>query len=373
MHRTTAGKLVAVLIGCAFATALTGCAFKTDGTTAATTSAATTDQAEEAISPETEPASVDATTATTDATTDQATTAATTSDAGTYTVTGDSSLVPADLTRILASSTSTEVSVAYIELDRDTVSSTAAASAGTSAATTSDTTQTSARYSVNGDKRLVSASMIKLVILETVFQQADAGTISLDDEITIHAADIVGGSGIIQNMGGDVTLTVEELCNFMISSSDNDAANALIDLVGMDSVNSEASRLGLASTSLQRKMMDTAAVEQGRQNYTSANDIATLLESIAKGTFVNEAYSKKAEQYLLLQQDTTGLRAGIPNNVTVASKTGDLDRVYNAGGIVYTSKPYIVVAMVNDMAVDQARSLVSNIATATYASHEAHS
>ncbi|MCH6102076.1 class A beta-lactamase-related serine hydrolase, partial [Salmonella enterica] len=57
----------------------------------------------------------------------------------------------------------------------------------------------------------------------------------------------------------------------------NVATNALIELLGFDEINQWSQRAGLPASRLQRRMMDAAAREAGRDNFTSADDATAAL------------------------------------------------------------------------------------------------
>ncbi|MBQ9042382.1 MAG: serine hydrolase [Eggerthellaceae bacterium] len=199
--------------------------------------------------------------------------------------------------------------------------------------------------SVRGGESRTAASLIKLVVLADVLDQAAAGAHPLSEPCVVQAGDIVGGSGVVQGMGAGASLTIGELAGHMICQSDNTAANILIDLEGMDSVNAQARKLRLDGTSLNRKMMDEEAIAAGVENAMSANDAATLLQMIYNGRLVNEEMSAFALDLLRQQQVPGGIELGIPDGATVAHKTGSLANVENDAAIVLAAKPYVLVVM----------------------------
>lgn len=219
---------------------------------------------------------------------------------------------------------------------------------------------------VDAEVPRTSASMIKLAILATLFDAADSGTLSLDETVTTTSADMVGGTGSIQSMGAGSAFTLEELAGYMISDSDNTATNLLIDRLGMDAVNTEADKIGLDQTVLERKMMDEDAMAAGQENYTSAEDVATVLRLVAEGRLVNQQYSDMAKGYLLAQSDADGLPDGVPEGVDVAHKTGTLTNVEHDGGIVYADEPYVIVVMTEGVPNDEATTLIGDVSAAVY-------
>lgn len=220
---------------------------------------------------------------------------------------------------------------------------------------------------VNGDKPFVSASIIKLAILGTLLDQAQSGVLSLDDSATVGPSDIVGGTGVIQASGAGGSYTYRQLAAYMIQDSDNVATNLIIDAVGMPAVNEYASEIGLTQTTLNRRMMDFAA---GDENYTSANDVAHILQLIYQGKLVSPDASEFALDLLKGQHDDAGLLEGLPAGSVFAHKTGTLDGVFNDGGIVFDRNPYVMVVLSGDAEKSQAQACMVDVAQAADAAIE---
>jgi len=199
--------------------------------------------------------------------------------------------------------------------------------------------------SLAGSQPFASASMINLIVAETFLGKCNQGVFSLDDTYALRVEDIVGGTGSLQGWGAGATLTYRELVQKMISESDNTAANVLIDTLGMDAVNAEAQRLGLTATQLNRKMMDLEAQAAGRENYTSADDVAALLRMVWDKTFVSEEASMLVLTAMENQTDMAGIRVGLPADVVFAHKTGSLTIARHDGGIAEGDKPFILVVL----------------------------
>ena len=221
-----------------------------------------------------------------------------------------------------------------------------------------------------GSEPMVSASMIKLAIAYAFLERVQAGEYSLDAYYTLQSSDIVGGTGTLAGLGAGASVSYGELLNKMISVSDNTGANVLISAAGgMDAVNASARSLGLSATSLNRYMMDSSAMAAGIENYTSADDVAKLLQMAYEGTFVDASSSALVMQALEEQSDYGGVLAGLPSGVTFAHKTGTLSTVRHDGGIVEGDHPYALVVLCGgDGFYEQgALNAMAQIASATYA------
>lgn len=218
--------------------------------------------------------------------------------------------------------------------------------------------------SFQGDTQIPSASMIKLLIAYTFLEQVKAQNQSLDAFYTLQPQDLVGGTGTLIGLGAGASITYRDALMRMIDVSDNVGANILIDAVGFDAINASATKLGLAQTSLNRRMMDENAIANGIENYTSANDLATLLKMVYDGTFVDADSSALMRQALEQQQDWGGIRSGLPEGTVFAHKTGSLASVRHDGGIVEGEHPYVLVVLCGGQGFyeDGALQAMANIA-----------
>ena len=219
--------------------------------------------------------------------------------------------------------------------------------------------------SVNGATQHASASMIKLVVLAALFDKVAAGEIDLSAQVEVKASDIVSGTGTVQD-DGPGTYELRELARRMIADSDNTATNVIVDLIGMDAVNEEASKLGLTGTVMARKMMDMVAADQGMRNRMTSDDAATILNLIASGKLVNEQMSELAMSFLLQQTINAGLTDAIPAGVQVAHKTGELIQAEHDGGIVLAAHPYVLVVMTEGIDNYLGVSVIADVSRAVY-------
>ena len=171
-------------------------------------------------------------------------------------------------------------------------------------------------------KKMQAASVIKLFVMGAVYEEYDA--LKKDYEWT----------------------DIDELIESMITISDNEAADQLVLMLGRGDavsgrkkVNDYCKKLGLQNTSMDRMMGDDNILSD---NYTSTEDTGIFLSKILKGELPE---SKMMLKYLQAQTRTTKIPEGLPNNVTTANKTGELDDVQNDAAIVFAGRPYIICVM----------------------------
>jgi len=221
------------------------------------------------------------------------------------------------------------------------------------------------RLGLNADTVFPQASVIKIPILVSLYHAARAGRLRLDDKITIQPAQAVGGSGRLQFAlkKGPVTLTIREAASRMIIDSDNTATNVCIDLTGMDSINQMLSARGFARTRLQRKMMDAKAAEESRENLSTPNEMALMVEQIYRARLVDAA--ARDEIVEIMKRVPSGIAQGLPLDTQTAVKTGGLPGTRSETGIVYLEhRPFILSVM--SAYIDDRHTPVPEVARMVY-------
>lgn len=170
------------------------------------------------------------------------------------------------------------------------------------------------------DTPMQAASLIKLYIMGAVYE--NYGTIAQS-----HNSE-----------------EIDSNISAMISVSDNDAANTLVnwlgngnDAAGMAKVNNFCQEHGFTSTQMNRLLL--AGKENG-DNYTSVKDCGTFLKQIyqvVNGTLPSSTLANADAMYFQLktQQRKNKIPAQLPEGVGTANKTGELDTVENDAAIIY--------------------------------------
>jgi beta-lactamase class A len=196
-------------------------------------------------------------------------------------------------------------------------------------------------YAHNTREVFSAASLIKVPIVMAVYQLAAQNELNLDERITMQAADQVGGSGILQNQPAGSVYTIRELCGYMLTVSDNTAGNLILQRIGFEPVNRYMEAIGANQTRVQRLFLDDAARLAGRDNLTSPADMSLLLRLLNNRAF---AGAQEILTSMANSTDRSKLVARLPDDLTVAHKTGTLTGVEHDVGIVQlANRPYVVV------------------------------
>lgn len=197
-------------------------------------------------------------------------------------------------------------------------------------------------YSEEHGRSMKSASLIKLFVMETLYDSIEKGIFQRE--------------------------TIEGLIQPMITVSDNTACNTLVTDVlgngnadeGMAAVTWYAQQNGYENTSMGRLML---SYQTGGDNYTSAKDCGVLLEKIYDGTCVNSQDSLKMLSFLQSQERKNKIPYALETRLTeenewTANKTGEIAEaevlekgmVEGDAAIVHTVfGDYILCILVNDM------------------------
>jgi beta-lactamase class A len=221
---------------------------------------------------------------------------------------------------------------------------------------------------INENVVFPQASSIKIHILAELFHQAEQGKVRLSDIVPLPAAVRVGGSGVLNELGeSSVSMSIRDYAVLMIVLSDNTATNFLIKQVGMENVNKFLELQGAVKTRLQRMMMDVKAAAEGRENIGTPKEVLMILEKLYRGELVNK---KSSEDMLsILQKPKEGpIRAGVPADISIANKEGDIEGVRCDVGIVYLPKaPYVICVMSKLLAKESdGPRIITEISRMTY-------
>lgn len=210
----------------------------------------------------------------------------------------------------------------------------------------------------NKESLIPSASLVKIPIMLSCFYAAQDGKISLKDSTNFKSPQKVGA-----------VFTVEDLFEPMITQSDNAATNALIDLLGFDTLNAYFKKMGLKNTNISRKMMDFEEKKEGLENYTTAQDMAYLLEGLYHKKFLNKGVSEKCLELLGQQKINDRIPRKLPNGTLIAHKTGLEKHICHDVGIVFTDKGDFLICVLaehKNRLAKPAKKFISEIALLTY-------
>jgi len=206
---------------------------------------------------------------------------------------------------------------------------------------------TGREISILGDQRFPMASTSKIAIAATYLEGVDQGRWTLTRELPlmVPVSSKPFSSKVAPVQPGQY-LSASQLLNLMLTRSSNPATDALLAAVGGPSaVNDWARRAGIANFNLTRDIA-TLVRDDGEFNpatYVDIRDSATPRDMVRllSGLYQGQWLSRQSRDLLIstMEQCRTGtrrIRAQMPENVTVAHKTGTLSNTASDVGILTT-------------------------------------
>ena len=245
--------------------------------------------------------------------------------------------------------------------------------------------KTGEEIALDADSIYETFSVIKISIMAEVLRQAEARKFSLNDRITLKAADQRLPSGVLYTMQPGLNPTIRDLITLMIMISDNAATDLLADKVGRANITSFMHQLGLKDTSIKFSDLDwdrtwlgsldpsyktvtgdktiqfpfnkfsEAQVQSAfRQTiydagiyfgHSTAREIGRLLEMIQQ----NKLVSKPSSEFMLATLEKQQVSNRFPKylrDVLIAHKTGDGQPfIANDAGILFVKNQPIVLVV----------------------------
>jgi len=240
--------------------------------------------------------------------------------------------------------------------------------------------RTGAEVAIRARERVHAASTMKLPVMMEVYRRAAAGQLNLDTPVRVENRfrSIVDGSEFALDPADDADpwpytqlgreVPLRTLTERMIVRSSNLATNLIIELVGANAVTRLCRQLSAPDIEVLRGVEDAKAHAAGRDNTTTAHDLAVLLRALAERSGV--AGADEMLDVLARQELNEGIPAGLPPGSRVAHKTGSFGGpggVYHDAALVRpggADPGYVLVVLTRGVGDEKAGArLVADLST----------
>ena len=215
--------------------------------------------------------------------------------------------------------------------------------------------------SMGPDGRFLAASINKLPVLMALYRSAAAGTVDLDDPITMQASDIQAyGTGSLQLEPVGTTMTLRECATYLIKESDNTAWKMLDRYLGREYVRSELYAAGATST------------EYWIPNTTTPNDVLLMLKKIADPAYTSPELSAEMLRLMTNTDFEDRLPQRLPPDARVSHKIGSYGATFGDAGLVFPhgskdpQDAYYIVVLVDETGEGTARAAMQKMSLASY-------
>ena len=170
--------------------------------------------------------------------------------------------------------------------------------------------------------RFAMCSTFKGYAAAAVLRKSERGELALTDAVTIEQADIISHSPVTRTRVG-ATMTLAELCQAAVQVSDNGAANWLLRVLGgPSSITDFARSIGDEESRLDRWETELNSATPGDPRDTSTPlALGIGYRNLLAGSALEVAGRRQLQNWMLANE-TSSLRAGLPDGWTSADKSG---------------------------------------------------
>jgi beta-lactamase class A len=222
---------------------------------------------------------------------------------------------------------------------------------------------------VNEDEQFSPASLLKVPLMMAYYRVSESNPDILNKSIKF-----VGGSDInsIETIKGSqhiqvgTSYTVDELINYMIIYSDNDALALLYNNIDPKDLTKFYNDFGILLPD----------VEGSPQDFISPKTYGLFFRVLYGATYLNRLDSEKALELLAKVEYTNGLVAGIPINVDTAHKFGEYGSVvggqivsrelHDCGIVFYPNHPYLLCVMTKGADLNNLQRIIKETSQIVY-------
>lgn len=183
-------------------------------------------------------------------------------------------------------------------------------------------------YGVLEDEQFPAASIMNLPVMTALYIEAEEGNIRLSSV-----------AGLIEKMG---------------SSSDSEAYDEAIQIVGEERIQQIIDEIGMSKTSIDGGV-------------TTPADMGKLLKKLWEERLISEEHTEEMFELLASSDDINYFSDGAPEGTRIVHKLGQDVHVMNEAGIVFAkSQPLVIVLMSKGVVEEEAHEIAPEIIRLIY-------
>jgi beta-lactamase class A len=209
-------------------------------------------------------------------------------------------------------------------------------------------------FAYHEDDPMPTASLIKFPVMIEAYRQDAEHKIDLAAMVTLKKSDQVPGSGILTQLSPGLTLSLRDAVRLMIALSDNTGTNLVLDAIGIGSTAETMEKLGYPNTKIHSKVFrrDLSVFPERSEKFglgsTTAAEMVRLCEALHKKELVSPEASEAMLAHLRACDDKEKFPRLLPSGTKVAFKTGSLEEVRTAAGIIETKGGPVAVCVLTN-------------------------
>lgn len=219
--------------------------------------------------------------------------------------------------------------------------------------------KTAETYYLNEHRRFQPASLYKLWIMATVYDQVRQGTLKLDEVLTDSVSALnerfLIATEDAELREGTVTFTVAQALEEMITNSHNYASLLL------------TARIKISNVEKFLKEHSLKESYTGTPPQTTPYDIALFFEMLYHGDLNSPEHTQEMIALLGRQNLNNVLPKYIPRDIKIAHKTGQLDVFAHDAGIFYLETgDYVIAGLSESLSPHDAEDRIAHVSRAVF-------
>ncbi|SFC45696.1 beta-lactamase class A [Marinospirillum celere] len=186
-------------------------------------------------------------------------------------------------------------------------------------------TETGKQWEYNADQRFALSSTFKTLACAALLQRVDEGSEQLSTSVSVSSADLVTYSPVLENYADTRDITLFELCEATMTTSDNTAANLILQrLGGPESITNFARQLDDSVTRLDRWETELNQATPGdERDTTTPKAMVSNLEHLLLGAVLSTESRNQLQTWLIDNQVADALfRSSVPDGWIIGDRTG---------------------------------------------------
>ncbi len=229
------------------------------------------------------------------------------------------------------------------------------------------------RVLINPDEKFYPASLLKVPTMIAYYKLAEEDPKILDKKILYTGSD--NDLNSLQFYKPSIKMvpgtyyTVAELLERLIGYSDNNAVPLLIKNIDNNELLEVYNDLGLRLP------------KESNADFINVGTYANFFRVLYNGTYLDWDQSEKAMSLLAEHDFPQGIQAGVPAQIAVAQKFGEIDlsgnpdtppekvkELHDCGLVYYPNHPFILCIMTKGTNFEKLANVIQNIASTAYTS-----
>ena len=179
-------------------------------------------------------------------------------------------------------------------------------------------------WDYKGDERFPLTSTFKTIACAKLLYDSEQGDINLNSTVKIKKTDLVTYSPVIEKYVGQA-ITLDDVCSATMKTSDNTAANIIINAVGgTESITDFVRHTGDEKTRLDRFEPElNEGIPGDLRDTTTPKSIANTLNELLFGSTLSPMSQEKLKAWIVNNQVTGNLlRSVLPEGWNIADRSG---------------------------------------------------